>query len=98
MSLLAWSSTIERLVTSKRLRIILASASPRRREILSSLLLSEKLFTTETSGFEETLPKEEFESAGLYALATAKGKAKDVAAKQSHHKGKRKTLVNENIS
>ena len=79
MSLLAWNGIIEKLVSSQQLRIILASASPRRKEILGSLLLSDKIFTTETSGFEETLAKSQFSRAGDYALATATGKAKDVA-------------------
>jgi len=79
MSLLAWSAQINRLIAGNKLRIVLASASPRRKEILGLLLLSDKNFTTEVSGFEETLPKSHFASAGLYALATAKGKARDVA-------------------
>jgi predicted house-cleaning NTP pyrophosphatase (Maf/HAM1 superfamily) len=82
MSLLQWASTIEKLVSSNKLRLVLASASPRRKEILASLLLSDKLFTTETSGFEETLPKSQFDTAGDYALATATGKVKDIVARR----------------
>jgi predicted house-cleaning NTP pyrophosphatase (Maf/HAM1 superfamily) len=81
MSLLAWTGAIKALVESNRLRIVLASASPRRKEILGSLLLSESLFSVMTSGFEETLPKDQFSFAGDYALATARGKALEVAEK-----------------
>lgn len=63
-----------------KLRIVLASGSPRRKEILASVLLSPSNFACETSAFEETLDKAQFASAGEYALATARGKAKDVAA------------------
>ena len=81
--LLSWSSTVLDLVKNKKLLIILASGSPRRKEILASLLLSDQAFVTRTSNFEETLPKSNFKTAGDYALATARGKAYDVANKIS---------------
>jgi predicted house-cleaning NTP pyrophosphatase (Maf/HAM1 superfamily) len=80
MSLLAWSSTIEKLLSTQKLQIILASNSPRRKEILQQLLLSSR-FEIEPSSFEENLRKTDFAWAKDYCLATAKGKAKDVAFK-----------------
>jgi predicted house-cleaning NTP pyrophosphatase (Maf/HAM1 superfamily) len=82
MSLLAWGSIVERLIDSNRLQIILASNSPRRKEILSSLLLTNR-FLIEPSSFEENLDKSQFDFAHQYCLATAKGKAHDVTGKIS---------------
>ncbi|KAG2495953.1 hypothetical protein HYH03_005883 [Edaphochlamys debaryana] len=58
-------------------RIILASASPRRRELLGNIGLK---FEVMVSTFEETLPKHRFSYGGEYALETARHKALDVAA------------------
>lgn len=58
--------------------IVLASASPRRVEILQSLGLR---FEVVSSTFAETLDKSSFEDAGEYALATAGGKASEVAGR-----------------
>lgn len=56
-------------------RIILASASPRRSELLAKQLGLQ--FEVMVSSFEETLPKERF-SGAQYAEATAAAKAADV--------------------
>lgn len=58
--------------------ILLASQSPRRREILTMLQLP---FTVEVSTFEETLPKASFKTAADYAEANACGKAREVASR-----------------
>jgi septum formation protein len=65
--------------------IILASGSPRRKEILGVLfaepdLASPSMFQVVVSNFEENLPHSTFAHPGEYALATARGKAKDVLA------------------
>lgn len=57
-------------------RIILASQSPRRAEILRMLGLD---FEIMPSSFEENLPKASFDSARAYCAATAHGKAAAVA-------------------
>lgn len=79
--MLCWSKLVEQLVAQGEMRIVLASGSPRRKEILISILLSPTSFTCETSSFEETLDKSQFKFAGDYALATARGKALDVVQK-----------------
>jgi len=63
-------------------KLVLASASPRRREILSAVLNNSNndMFEIITSKFEENLPHSNFKTPGDYALATARGKAMDVAA------------------
>ena len=68
--------------TDATARIILASASPRRRELLSLLLGGNDCFESMTSSFEETLPKSEF-TPTAYTVATALGKARDVASRTS---------------
>ena len=55
-------------------RIILASASPRRREILSKWLA----FTVIPSTFAEDLNKSDFETADEYVLENSRLKAKQV--------------------
>lgn len=57
-------------------RIILASGSPRRKELLANLGLK---FQVIVSSFDEKLPKEQFPAAADYALETARHKALDVA-------------------
>lgn len=57
-------------------RVVLASASPRRRELLQLLGLE---FEVKASSFSEDLPHENFSSAGAYAAETATHKAIDVA-------------------
>ncbi|KFM28634.1 Septum formation protein Maf, partial [Auxenochlorella protothecoides] len=64
---------LEHLPALNSQRIILASASPRRRELLQQIGLK---FQVVESGFEENLPKT---SAGEYAQRTALHKALDVA-------------------
>src|SRR4051794_15682501 len=59
--------------------LILASASPRRRELLTLLGLP---FTVETSQFEEPSP-ETHENPAAFARALALGKARDVAARHA---------------
>jgi septum formation protein len=61
-----------------RKRIVLASASPRRREILQSVGL---VFEIIPSTFEEDLDKRAFTSAHGYARENARRKALDVAGK-----------------
>lgn len=56
-------------------RIILASGSPRRRELLSGIGLK---FEVLVSSFDEKLPKDRFPNAAAYALETARHKALDV--------------------
>ncbi|GBG00454.1 hypothetical protein Rsub_13163 [Raphidocelis subcapitata] len=58
-----------------RSRIVLASGSPRRRELLGSMGLK---FEVCVSTFEETLPHDDFTRAEHYALETARHKAMDV--------------------
>ncbi|KAM6141182.1 putative bifunctional dTTP/UTP pyrophosphatase/methyltransferase protein [Erethizon dorsatum] len=59
-------------------RVVLASASPRRREILSNAGLR---FEVVPSRFKETLSKSSFSSPYAYAMETAKQKALEVAAR-----------------
>ena len=68
--------------TDTTARIILASASPRRRELLALLLGGSDCFESVTSSFEETLPKASY-TPTAYTVATALGKARDVASKTS---------------
>lgn len=56
-------------------RVILASASPRRKEILTTLGLKPEIIP---STFEETLDKAQFSTPDEYVLATASGKANEV--------------------
>lgn len=58
-----------------KLRIILASASPRRKELMERLGL---VFTIVPSTFEENLDKTQFPDAAAYNVATASGKLDDV--------------------
>lgn len=60
-------------------RIILASQSPRRKEILNLLGLP---FEAIPSTFPEELPKSKFNSAQDYSIATAREKAIEVAQKE----------------
>ena len=56
-------------------RIILASASPRRKELLQQIGLKAEIIP---SKFEENLPKSSFPTPADYVIATAKGKACEV--------------------
>ncbi|RMZ55698.1 hypothetical protein APUTEX25_005739 [Auxenochlorella protothecoides] len=69
---------LEHLPALNSQRIILASASPRRRELLQQIGLKFQVLRHQVveSGFEENLPKT---SAGEYAQRTALHKALDVA-------------------
>ncbi len=60
--------------------ILLASASPRRLQLLQLVGINPKVVT---STFEETLPKSDYKSAADYAVATSKGKALEVAERLS---------------
>lgn len=66
-------------VLSQR-KILLASGSPRRREILTLMGLP---FTVSVSNFEENLDKSLFAEPYEYVLANATGKARDVATRES---------------
>ncbi|EFN56094.1 hypothetical protein CHLNCDRAFT_22668 [Chlorella variabilis] len=66
---------LEHLPALEGKRIVLASASPRRRELLQQMGMK---FEVVVSSFEETLPKERY-SAADYARHTASHKALDVA-------------------
>ncbi|GFH28461.1 uncharacterized protein HaLaN_26956, partial [Haematococcus lacustris] len=70
-------------------KIVLASASPRRQQLLQQLHLNFEVSTMPAamdvvvSSFEELLPKAQFsgpEGAARYAVETAKGKVLDVVA------------------
>ncbi|KAG5186998.1 inosine triphosphate pyrophosphatase-like protein [Tribonema minus] len=61
-------------------RVVLASKSPRRKEIFGLMGLDERLEVI-VSEFEEDLRKADFPQPGDYAAATAKFKAAEVAAK-----------------
>mmetsp|Transcript_26385 Transcript_26385/g.62678 ORF Transcript_26385/g.62678 Transcript_26385/m.62678 type:complete len:219 (+) Transcript_26385:123-779(+) len=67
---------LEYLPLLKKKRIVLASASPRRRELLNQLGLD---FEVKPSSFEEDLPHSNFASAAIYAEETATHKGIDVA-------------------
>ncbi|RNF18216.1 septum formation inhibitor, Maf-like protein [Trypanosoma conorhini] len=67
---------LQHLDLLRRKRIVLASASPRRREILERTGL--RHFEVCVSGFAENLPKANFTCGGDYALCTARHKAEDV--------------------
>ena len=58
-----------------KFKLILASASPRRRDIIQQVGIKAEIIA---SKFEENLPKSSFSSAADYVIATAKGKACDV--------------------
>lgn len=68
----------EALLSQKK--IVLASASPRRREILTLMGLP---FTVCVSNFEENLDKSAYAKPHDYVLANALGKARDVAVRNS---------------
>jgi len=61
-------------------RIILASESPRRRELLGTII---RKFEVMPSGFKENLAKVCFGGPQDYAIATAKGKGEDVVSRIS---------------
>lgn len=60
-------------------RIILASASPRRQELVAQIGLTVEVVP---SSFQETLPKSSYSNPADYTVATAQGKA--VAVSRSH--------------
>ena len=66
---------LENLPALTKKSIVLASASPRRNELLQLLGLKPEVIP---SNFEENLSKDLFSTAAEYAIATAKGKALDV--------------------
>ncbi|KAK8383172.1 hypothetical protein O3P69_011593 [Scylla paramamosain] len=61
-------------------RIILASSSPRRKEILQKIGLR---FTVMPSEFEETLDPKSYSHPSQFVIATARGKAEEVAQRLS---------------
>mmetsp|Transcript_27835 Transcript_27835/g.69982 ORF Transcript_27835/g.69982 Transcript_27835/m.69982 type:complete len:285 (+) Transcript_27835:58-912(+) len=67
---------LEHLPLLRDKRVVLASASPRRKELLVLLGLR---FEVRASSFDEDLPHSNFRSAGDYAAETATHKAIDVA-------------------
>lgn len=69
---------IQHVASLAKCRIILASASPRRRELLAGLGLPVEVIP---SSFSEDLDKAAYATAGAYAAATASHKAADVTAK-----------------
>lgn len=71
---------IDQLPRLRDKRIILASQSPRRREILNLMGLP---FDVQVSSFAEDLPMTDFPNPAAYAVATAKEKALDVHKKLS---------------
>lgn len=79
--LLTLTPSIKSAIASKSLRLVLASGSPRRKEILTGLFGNEEgMFEVITSNFEENLKKEDFPNAAEYSLATATGKVKSVVS------------------
>lgn len=69
---------LEHLPVLSRTRVVLASASPRRAELLKQVGVT--TFDVRPSTFEETLDKGAFPSGAAYAVATARAKAAEVAA------------------
>ncbi|GJP85745.1 hypothetical protein CLOP_g15846, partial [Closterium sp. NIES-67] len=69
---------IQHVAALSKRRIVLASASPRRRELLSGLGLTVDVIP---STFNEDLNKASFASAGEYAAETATHKAIEVSSK-----------------
>ncbi|XP_076039066.1 dTTP/UTP pyrophosphatase isoform X2 [Oratosquilla oratoria] len=67
---------IQHLTKLRSMDIVLASGSPRRKEILQTAGLSIRIIP---SHFEETLDPKSFANPWEYAIATAKGKAEEVA-------------------
>lgn len=61
--------------------IILASASPRRLQLLQLVGVSPRVVT---SSFEENLSKTDFKNGAEYAVATSSGKALEVAERLTH--------------
>ncbi|GAX78900.1 hypothetical protein CEUSTIGMA_g6339.t1 [Chlamydomonas eustigma] len=59
-------------------KIVLASASPRRQELLRNIGLK---FEVEVSSFDEKLPHDQFKSGAEYAMETARHKALEVSEK-----------------
>jgi septum formation protein len=85
--MLAQLSNLKGLLQSNH-KLLLASASPRRKEILASVLGGdESLFDIVVSTFEENLPHSAFKTPGEYALATARGKALDIARTHAAKRG-----------
>lgn len=72
---------LDRVHELNRLRIVLASGSPRRRELLERIGLQ---FTVRVSKFEENLDKSSFPDAIAYNLATAHGKMSDILETLAH--------------
>ena len=70
------SMILEHLPYLATKRVVLASASPRRLELLQLVGMRPRVVT---STFEETLPKSDFENGAEYAVATSRGKALEVA-------------------
>ena len=76
------------------LRVVLASASPRRRELLALTGLREGVhFEVSPSTFAEDLAKEDFASPAEYTLATATAKAREVAGRSLRGRGGAAHLV-----
>ncbi len=90
-SLISLQPTLHRLIKDGYIKIILASASPRRSEALNVMLGGAQYFEVVGSEFDEKLPHSDYDSALAYCLETAKRKAQNICAKLKHTK--QKTLV-----
>src|SRR5688572_4060827 len=82
-SLISLQPLLHRLVTEGHIKIILASASPRRSEALAVMFGGKQYFEVMESEFDEKLPHSDYNSALAYCLETAKMKAQDVCDKLS---------------
>jgi septum formation protein len=80
-SLLSIHKRLQTALNNGSLRIILASASPRRLEALATILGTQQGIEVVTSTFDENLPHADFETAQEYSMATAREKAKEVCNK-----------------
>lgn len=81
ISLLSFQKPLQAALEAGSLRIVLASASPRRLEALTVMLGSQHGIKVVTSTFHEQLPHANYVSAQEYSMATAREKAKDVCNK-----------------
>lgn len=77
-SLLSLQKPLQAAINAGAIRVVLASASPRRLEALAVMLGTSKGIEVITSTFHEQLPHSDFVNAPEYSMATAREKAKDV--------------------
>jgi septum formation protein len=81
ISLLSLQKPLQAALEAGALRIVLASASPRRLEALAVMLGIPNGIQVVTSTFHEELPHADYRSAQEYSMATAREKALDVCNK-----------------